>query len=249
MIDGSSRTGRRLTDTPQYLEDEPAWSRDGNRIAYPRSPNNAPPELWVMNADGSRQRALTTAGLTSPTWSPDGKRIVALPVSDQQSNLALVDTTTGGLTSLLDDPGVEDSPDWSPDGRHIVFSLLPEGGTNQDLYIINADGSGLRRLTENLSYEYSPRWSPNGQRIAFVREGDLWVMDADGSHPEKLTSGLKADGPTWSPDGRHIAFVLAGQALEVDPVRQAIWIVDADGSSPRRLTFDFDVVAHPAWRP
>jgi polyisoprenoid-binding protein YceI len=249
VIGGGSSRERRLTDTPQYLEDEPAWSRDGKRIAYPRSPNNAPPEIWVMNADGSGQRALTTAALTSPVWSPDGKRIVALPASDQQSNLALVDTTTGELGRLVDDPGVEDSPDWSPDGRHIVFSLLPKGGTNQDLYVINADGTGLRRLTEDPGYEYSLRWSPNGQRIAFVREGDLWVMDENGSHPEMLTSGLRADDPTWSPDARHIAFVLAGRALELDPVRQSIWIIDADGSSPRRLTFDFDQVAHPAWRP
>jgi Lysyl oxidase/WD40-like Beta Propeller Repeat len=80
---------------------------------------------------------------------------------------------------------------------------------------------------------YAPTWSPTADRIAFVTRGDLWVMDADGSHRALLVR--EAGDPAWSPNGRRIAFVRDGY----------VWTVRVDGLDERRLGRG----AHPAWRP
>jgi Tol biopolymer transport system component/polyisoprenoid-binding protein YceI len=251
VLQGGRKSPVQLTDTASYLEDEPAWSADGRHIAYVRYPETEPPELWVMDADGSHQRVVGPGlQLRSPRWSPDGRHLVAVPADDASSSLVVVDVTTGQTRTLLDDPGSEDSPDWSPDGKQIVFTLLRRGGSDEDLYLINVDGSGMSRLTSDPGYEYSARWSPNGQRIVFVRQGDVWVIDPSGGHANRLTSGLKADSPSWSPDGRRIVFVRAGATfMQRDERRRSIWIVNSDGSGRFKMTFGFSLVAHPAWRP
>ena len=84
------------------------------------------------------------------------------------------------------------------------------------------------------------RWSPDGQKIAYSGwsddRSDLYVMNADGSGMQMLTSGPGWDGgPTWSPDGRALAFTRSpnlGSGL-ID-----IYVMNADGSEQRRLAQD-----------
>ncbi len=55
-----------------------------------------------------------------------------------------------------------------------------------------------------------PRWSPDGKQIAYIDDGNLWVMNANGSHKERLTDsapGYQDSRPSWSPNGRYLAFV------------------------------------------
>ena len=66
-------------------------------------------------------------------------------------------------------------------------------------------GATERRLTSGGGHA-RPRWSPDGSRIAYLRDGYLWVMNADGSGKRRVTS-YPAHGPSWTRDGRAIAFV------------------------------------------
>jgi YVTN family beta-propeller protein len=86
-------------------------------------------------------------------------------------------------------------------------------------------------------------------KIAFVStrddpNGEIYVMNADGSGVTRLTSdpGLDAD-PTWSPDGTQIAWA-AERAGNVD-----IYVMDADGSNPRRITTNAAADTLPTWSP
>ena len=79
-----------------------------------------------------------------------------------------------------------------------------------------------------------PAWSPDGTKIAFVsdRDGDteIYVMNADGSHPTNLTNTSAEDRtPAWSPDGTKIAFVSSRDGSA------GIYVMNADGSNPTRL--------------
>ncbi len=81
-----------------------------------------------------------------------------------------------------------------------------------NIYTINpADRSASPlRLTTN-GDDSGPRWSPNGKQIAYVHAGNLWVMNANGSHKKRLTDTAPkyADSrPSWSPNGRYLVFVM-----------------------------------------
>lgn len=252
-IHGGSAALTQLTDGQSVgaIDDEPAWTADGRQIAFVRFPNELPPDVWLMRADGTGQRTLTSnAELQSPAWSPDGTTLVAVGASGLKPSLKLIDVSTGAVRDLFDDPGAESSPQWSPDGRSIAFTLLRKGATNEDIFTISPDGSGLRQLTSDPAYDYQPRWSPDGKQIAFIRAGAIWVMDADGRNAKRLTPALRADSPTWSPDGKRLAFVIAGTGLmNAGDERRDLWFVNADGSGLARIRLELVLVSHPAWRP
>jgi len=81
------------------------------------------------------------------------------------------------------------------------------------IHAVNPDGTGDTALTDG-GCDSAPEWSPDRSQIAFIStrddlNGDIFVMDADGSDQVNLTGwrGAKRDlFPTWSPDGTRIAF-------------------------------------------
>lgn len=196
-----------------------AWSPDGNRIAYISSG-----DLFVMNADGSEARRLTSGSKRldfRPTWSPDGSWIAfarytfAEPLSTDPfigqepsgSGIWLVRPDGSGSRRLTEGSDsefgteVDDAPDWSPDGRRIVFQRA------NDIYVVNTDGSGMKMLTQGGISEV-PSWSPDGARIVFQRQADrygeiygLYVMNSDGSRETQLRVGAveQSIAPDWQP--------------------------------------------------
>lgn len=84
---------------------------------------------------------------------------------------------------------------------------------NGNIYTINPEsttpGSTVVRLTRD-GHDSGPRWSPSGKRLAYLDRGNLWIMNANGSHKKRLTDQAPAytdARPSWSPDGRYLAFV------------------------------------------
>ena len=102
------------------------------------------------------------------------------------------------------------------------------------ILVVNPDGTGLRNLTPDGEFESAPIWSPDGRKILFIREGSLYVMDADGSGRMKLADGQAISEHRWSPDGRMIAYVDVRQLGE--DVFEDLWVIQADGTGQVRLT-------------
>ena len=150
----------------------PAWSPDGTRIAFT--------EVWVttggilvMRADGSELSQLVShrftgfencigpdgsCGVSSPAWSPDGRRIAFEAFALDQFESGIYVMNDDGSAPRLLVPWAS-SPAWSPDGASLAFQ------SNGAIGVVNADGSGRRT--------FSPidaaglQWTPDG-RIVFV---------------------------------------------------------------------------------
>jgi len=94
-----------------------------------------------------------------------------------------------------------------------------------------------------------PTWSPKGDRIAFYSQGDIWIVNSDGSHPRNITSGPGSDFfPSWSPDGRRIVFDSNRDAGDNEHDYE-IYIAEADGSATVRVHGSSRRDRMPDWSP
>ena len=200
-------------------------------------------QLWVMNADGSGQRALTrdSAEKWSPAWSPDGRRIAYASSGTNYSSRISVNNADGSGRLRLSRGYKYDqqsAPAWSPDGRTIAFHGYDDG--SYWISSVGADGIGQRTLTPGglgIAEDGGFAWSPDGRKIAFTNVHDVgvYVMNRDGSGRHLLArteatdrtqdGAFRTGDPAWSPDGRRIACISDG----------VLWVMNADGTRPRRL--------------
>lgn len=156
-LDGSGFT--RLTTDPAS-DTTPAWSPNGNRIAF-TSFRDGTPHIYLMNADGSNQRRLTSGDMPEydPQWSPDGK-MIAFWSGDPNGTTQVytVNADGTGLRQLTDSPGLNDGAVWSPDGAMLAFSSRRTG--HREIYLMNVDGSGVAQLTDDPAEDLNPSWRP-----------------------------------------------------------------------------------------
>lgn len=100
----------------------------------------------------------------------------------------------------------------SPDGKTIVYQVgyysVKKNKSRQVLYTINADGTQQKELSYTKGSRTDASWIDGGKRIAFLQDGQLWSMNADGNDCRQLTkSSLDIDGYKFSPDGKHVILI------------------------------------------
>src|ERR1044071_6852657 len=123
--------GRGKLTLDLYLDWEtvaaPQISPDGNQIVYTRRwtdkvNDRFESDVWIMNADGSKNRFLVKG--SSPQWSPDGRRIAYVaPGQPQGPQIFVKWMDTGDETQLTHLERAPSNIEWSPDGRRIAFNM------------------------------------------------------------------------------------------------------------------------------
>lgn len=182
----------------------------------------------------------------NPSFSPQGDAIAF--ASDRTGAFEIhVRSFGSGATdvAVTSDGGQNVQPAWSPDGRLLAYHSAVHGG----VWIVPARGGIPRQLVPRGS---NPEWSPDGRRLVY-QSGEhpditptgasaqvgstLWVIDADGGTPERLTSqGQPAGGhcaPAWSRDGRFVAFSVFDGGTD-----DGVWVVRVDTRDVRPVERD-----------
>jgi TolB protein len=157
-----------------------------------------------MPLGGAPARLTTTAAIdTSPSYSPDGSRIVFESDRGGNQQLYVMSAGGGGATRISFGNGRYSTPVWSPRGDLIAFTR--QSGSGFAIGVMKPDGSGERILTEGFHNE-GPTWAPNGRVIMFFRDSggpnggpQLWSVDLTGRNEQKIPTPNFASDPAWSP--------------------------------------------------
>ncbi|HMA36982.1 MAG TPA: AAA-like domain-containing protein [Chloroflexia bacterium] len=238
------------------LETPLALGRPSGQIAFASNRGNPPDShIYVMAADGTDQRVLTTAPLDLyPDWAPDGTRLVfmsanpKIPADSPAGDLYITNADGAGRVQLTHGLNAK-WPRWSPDGSAILYADGPENRSPVfDLYLITLADHAIRRLTDSPGFDGFPAWTPDG-RIVFTsarvdNKTHLFTMNADGSGQQQLTFAAgEQENAAVAPDGRQVAYVSTQDGAE------HIYTSALDGTGVRQITSGPGVDRYPTWSP
>jgi len=166
-------------------------------------------EIYIMDYDGANVRKMTVTKSLSiaPSWGPDGRSLAYASYATQYPDVYVA--TFDGRPVSRPAHGTEmihnQNPAFSPDGMKIAYTSNRAGQTGSyDIWVVNRDGSDAHNITPNTPTwsEGASTWSPNGNQIAFTSDrtgtNQIYIMNADGTGVNKMTSDQQADRPTWS---------------------------------------------------
>jgi len=253
LLTVATRERQPLTSTPEKGANDwqPAFSPDGQKLAFVRSLFDGVSDLYVMPTDGGEPHRLTfdNQDIWGVTWSPDGQSIVFGSTRAGIMNLWRIAPGGGEPELLLGGTQSASYPAFSRQGQRLAYVAASVATTmwRVDLPVSLGKSSRSSPLLTSTAWEGVMQISPDGKRIAFSsdRSGaqEVWVCDSDGSNPLALTAfgHRKMGSPAWSPDGRFIAFDARVEA------KADIYVIGADGGQPRRLTNDPGVDEMPIW--
>jgi eukaryotic-like serine/threonine-protein kinase len=219
------RNAVRLTPDSPEADLQPAFSPDGDRIAF-RSDRDGG-GIFLMAASGESVTRLTNFGY-SPSWSPSGSEIVvsslgfAAPagIMGDATGLSVANVRTGQVRALPI-PWRALQPSWSPDGTRIAYWGVRGKTGQRDIWTVAADGSDAARggvaVTDDAALDWSPTWSPDGRYLYYssTRGGpmNLWRVRVDERSGRVLGAPERVTAPsTWSGflsfsrDGTRLAF-------------------------------------------
>jgi Tol biopolymer transport system component len=240
-----------------------AISPDGRTLAFCRAQVDGC-DLFLMPAAGGEAHQLTNdhKSILGFAWTRNGREVVF--ASARMGRLQLwrlparpVDSAGAYPNPVLVEGAGDDArnPTISQNSK-LAYQRYSRNFDIKRVEIFGAEGTAGHRLggstplIASTRLDATPAWSPDGKAIAFVSDrsgtAELWVCDADGSNPLKLTSfdGPSVILPRWSPDGHRIVFgALTGRGGNFES-----YIVDAKGGAPLRITAaGHRTMAHPVF--
>ena len=232
---------------------DPQISPDGGHVVYTRSMVNRvedrwDSELWLVEADGSRNRFLAKG--SSPNWLPDGTRIAYLADVEPKGKQVFVRwmDAEGATSQVTRVSGTPRDLLWSPESERIAFTMVVPEKETWELPSMPEAPEGAEwtkppRIVRNMHFRQD--------RVGFLEEGyrHLFVVTADGGSPSQLTAGSwhvgsrgavgldYGAGIDWTPDGKGLVFDGAMEAdADVKYRESNIYYVDAASKNIRRLT-------------
>ena len=191
-----------ICDIP-YMSFAPRFAPDNNHAILSIAKKGTTSIYEIEIPTGIQKRLTSIFGVidTSPSYSPDGKKVVFN--SDRgggKTQLYIMDRDGINVHKISSSEGNYRTPVWSPNGQWVAFTKILLGSFY--IGIMKPDGSDERLLTSSW-LEEAPSWSPNSRTIIFGRQkrdgrSQLYAIDINGDNERLVYSPTDASQPSWS---------------------------------------------------
>lgn len=219
---------------------DPQLSPDGKEIIYTRGwvdkvNDSRRNELFIMNADGSKNRFFTKG--SSPAWSPDGTRIAYMSSGEPSgSQIFIKYKDLEGATQITRVEKTPSNMKWSPDGKFIAFNMLVPYNEPWNIKMPERPKGakwidGPKVITQ-MNYKRD--------RVGYLEEGftHIFIVSAEGGTPRQITQGnWNHSGVEWTTDGKEILFTsLRVEEAEYEYRQSNVYAVNVETTAIRQLT-------------
>lgn len=212
---------RQLTTTHAW-NDKPAWSPDGEWIAYTCNVSGFS-DIYRIPSQGGEPEPITSTGrwCDCPAYSPDGSTIAYISNVAGNNDVWLMDADGRNPRRITTYEGSDGHVCWTPDGGSLIWSSDRDMG-DADLWQVDLNNNEKTQLTGAYGADIDPQVSPDGRFVAFVsnrayrldpenifhdRDKDIYLQELASGECVRLTESQGADAaPTWSPDGDMILY-------------------------------------------